>query len=73
MKSLFKTNFKQFYQIFNRLSSCGPKDVEMFEKILDKNRVKREDLDFYNTDWLRTHSGLYPIVISMLSINLSNV
>ena len=43
---------------FVRRLTFNNKDIETFVKIVNKNCVKTEDLDLYNTDWLHTHKGL---------------
>jgi hypothetical protein len=44
---------------FLRNISVTKNDIQIFTKILGNNSVKTEDLDLFNTDWLRTHKGLY--------------
>lgn len=38
-------------------SNLKKEDLQFFEKLLGSNRVLTEDLDFYNTDWIKTVKG----------------
>lgn len=39
------------------ISTVNETDLQVFEQILGSTGVKTEDLDGYNTDWLRMHKG----------------
>jgi len=65
---MFRNQIKQLNRLmirrktiinFLRNISVTKNDIQMFTKILGNNSVKTEDLDMFNTDWLRTHKGLY--------------
>lgn len=45
---------------FNELKSDH---IDTFRQIIGQNGVKTEDLEGYNTDWLKIHKGLYSKIV----------
>ncbi|KAI1283192.1 D-2-hydroxyglutarate dehydrogenase, mitochondrial [Halotydeus destructor] len=59
-KPYSKCSLIRFGSTYNQVTD---QDVKSLQSILGENGVKTEDIDGYNTDWLRSHKGQSNLVI----------
>jgi len=50
-------------RLFSNLQTLTPSHLSYFRSILPPNSIQTEDLDSYNTDWLKEHKGCSKLVL----------